>query len=42
MIFIINLNIKITYRITVLTDVKDSKIEDRSAKKLHRLDEGGR
>ena len=31
-----------SYRITVLIDVKDSKIEDRSAKKLHRLDEGER
>ena len=41
MIFIINLNIKIN-KITVLTDVKDSKIEERSAKKLDRLDEGGR
>ena len=26
----------------MLTEVKYSKIEDMSAKKLHRLDEGGR
>ena len=50
MIIIINVNIKITknnyfyiiIRLTVLTDVKYSKIEDMSAKKPHRLDEGGR
>ena len=41
MIFIVNYNIK-SPKITVLTDVKDSKIEERSSKKLDRLDEGER
>ena len=41
MMFIVNLNIKITNN-NVLTDVKDYKIVERSAKKLHRLDEDGR